>query len=113
MMLLALFLCMERRKGAASRWAAYINTMPPQVPGGWAMRKEQQAGALRSLGTCLQVLPERPGIKQAYEYAQICVCCRSSQAHCPGQLATCWQNHRRPHRKALQSIRACAEDQPS
>ena len=66
MMLLALFLCMERRKGAASPWAAYINSMPQQVPGGWAMRKEQQTAALRSLGTCLQILfTQCPGIKHA------------------------------------------------
>ena len=92
MMLLALFLCMERRKGAVSLWAAYINTMPQQVPGGWAMRKEQQAAALRSLGIWLHILPECPGIEQACETVRVCACCRSSEAHCPGQLATSWQN---------------------
>lgn len=49
-MLLALLLASERRKGADSFWAAYIASLPADIPCGWALGPAQLAAELRELG---------------------------------------------------------------
>lgn len=111
LMLLALHLAAEKRRGKASVWATYIKSLPKQAPSGWAMRKDMQTS--RAKGELPLQLTGSSVSWLGVESASLPSARRTGPQRLQGRPAACQQAQARRHLEGQSSLRHRSQSERS